>query len=115
MITTSLIKGIDVALTVNTVNGYDELNAPIYKTSTVTVSNVLVEPISTDDIISEVNLNGKLEDVRLCIPKGDANDWENTTVTFFGHTWKTYGYEQEWIEANVPLAWNKKIRCKRIG
>lgn len=115
MVTTSLIKGITVALTVKTQSGTDAFNAPIYTTSTVNVDNVLVEPISTDDIISDTNLEGKISDVRLCIPKGDTNNWENTTVEFFGHQWETYGFEQQWIEENVPLMWNRKIRCKRIG
>lgn len=112
---TSLIKGIQVTLTVRTKTGADSLNAPVYTETTVTVDNVLVEPLNTDDIISDTNLNGKIEDVRLCIPKGDTHDWENTTVQFFGHTWKTYGFTEEWIEANVPLCWNKKIKAKRIG
>lgn len=111
----SLIKGITVTLTERTRTGIDELNNPIYSESTVDVENVLVEPISTNDLISDVNLNGKIEECRLCIPKGDTHEWENTTVQFFGHTYKTYGYEEEWIEENVPLDWNKKVRVKRIG
>ena len=110
-----LIKGITVALTVKTQTATDDLNAPVYSTSVVNVDNVLVEPVSTDDIISNTSLNGKIEDVRLCIPKGDTHNWENTTVEFFGHTWKTYGYSEQWIEENVPLLWNKKVRAKRIG
>ena len=47
---TSLIKGIQVTLTVRTQTGFDNLNAPIYSESTVTVDNVLVEPLHGDII-----------------------------------------------------------------
>lgn len=113
--TASLIKGITVSLAVKTESGKDSFNAPIYTTEWVNVENVLAEPTSTDDIISDTNLEGKREDLRLCIPKSDSHDWENTTVRFWGKTYKTYGYEMQWIEENVPLSWNRKIRIKRIG
>lgn len=115
IINTSLIKGITVQLEQKTQTGINSFNEPVYSTELVAVDNVLIEPLSTDDIISDTNLSGKIEDVRLCIPKGDTHTWENTKVHFFGHAWQTYGYEQQWIEDNVPLSWNKKVKAKRIG
>lgn len=110
-----MIYGITVTLEEKTQTSTNSFNEPIYTITNVDVDNVLIEPLSTKDIISDTNLEGKKEEVRLCIPKGDTHHWENTRVHFFGHTWATYGYTEQWIEENVPLSWNKKIKAKRIG
>lgn len=110
-----MIKGITVLLEEKTLSSTNSFNEPVYTISTVAVDNVLIEPLSTKDIIADTNLEGKKEEVRLCIPKGDSHNWENTRVHFFGYTWNTYGFTEQWIEANVPLSWNKKIKAKRIG
>lgn len=111
----ALIKGITVSLEVKTQTGSNSFNEPIYSTRLVPVDNVLIEPISTTEIIADTNLEGKRQEVRLCIPKGDTNHWENTKVHFFGAVWQTYGYTEQWIEENVPLLWNKKVKAKKIA
>lgn len=111
----SLIKGITVRLYQTTQTGTDDFNAPVYEESSVDVENVLVAPVSTEDVVSDVQLYGKHSVYELCIPKGDTNDWENKRVEFFGKPWKTFGFCQEWIEENVPLDWNRKIRVERYG
>lgn len=109
-----MIKGINVALTVLTQTGTDALNAPIYTESTETVSNVLVFPASDQEVIEALNLYGKKAVYTLCIPKGDTHQWMNTYVEFFGEKWRTIGHPTEYIEANIPLKWNKKVKVESI-
>lgn len=106
------IKGIDVVLHARTEIGTDVLNNPIYTTTDITVSNVLVTPSTVDDLIDRSRLEGIKELYTMAIPKGDANTWLENTVTFFGKTWHCYA-ESEGIEENLPLAWNKKVLVER--
>jgi len=111
----SMIQGIPVILYQTTQTGVDALNAPVYSETPVTVDNVLVCPVSTEDIISGIQLYGKHAVYELCIPKGDSHDWESKTVEFMGKKWRTFGIPQEWIPENVPLSWNKKVKVERYG
>lgn len=109
----TLIKGIPVILHERVQVGEDAFSAPIYEERPVVVDDVLVSPVGTDDHIGEAQLNGKRAQYELCIPKGDIHNWEDTRVEFFGHVWKTVGFVQEWIEANLPLDWNRKVKVER--
>lgn len=111
----SLIKGIDIKLYVPTQTGTDAFNAPIFFEVPVIVKNVLVCPVSTADVVDELRLSGKKAEYELCIPKGDTNIWEDRTVEFFGQKWRTFGFSQRWIEENVPLDWNRKVKVERYG
>ena len=105
----SLIKGISVTLYDKQQIGVDAFNAPIYEEKEIVVDNVIPELLTQDDVVSATELYGKHAVYRLCIPKGDANKWEDRKVSFFGKTWHTYGPVIEYIEENVPLSWNKKV------
>lgn len=109
------ISGIDVQLQTKTQIGTDGFGRPLYSTATVTVSDVLISPVSSEDVINELNLSGKHAVYELAIPKGDTNDWENTKVSFFGTDWRTIGIPTQGIERNIPLKWNKKIKVERYG
>ena len=111
----ALIKGITVTLYEKTRSGVDDFNAPVYTETPVQVENVLVTPVSTEDVINDLQLYGKRAVYELSIPKGDAHEWEDRTVEFFGHKWRTFGFCCEWIEENLPLRWNKKIKVERYG
>lgn len=110
-----MIKGIDVTLYEIAPIGVDAFNKAIYGETPVVVHNVLVEPMTSDDIVTNETIYGKKATYRLCIPKGDAHKWENVRVSFMGAEWRTFGFVQEWIEANVPGYWNKKIMVERYG
>ena len=107
------IIGIDVVLHQKTQTGVNAFNEPIYEDSTVTVSNVLVAPTTSDDVVDENSLVGRKEVYTLAIPKGDTHDWENQVIEFWGKTWKSFGCPLEGIESNIPLAWNKKVTVER--
>ena len=111
----ALIKGITVTLYEKTETGRDRFNHPIYTETPVEVENVLIEPLSQQDIIDELTLNGKKATYRLCIPKGDTHIWTDRKVSFFNAMWHVYGYPIEYIEANVPLEWNRKVMVERYG
>lgn len=108
-----MIRGITIQLGIKTISSYDDFGAPIYTEEYVDVDNVLVAPVMNDDIITSTDLTGKKTVYEICIPKGDTHEWTDTTVKFFGQTWKTYGDTSELIEALTPLSWNKKIKCER--
>lgn len=95
--------------------GTDAFNAPVYAESPTEVKNVLVCPVSTEDIITDFQLYGRRAEYELCIPKGDTHIWENRTVEFFGKKWRTFGIPLEWMEHRVPLPWNKRVKVERYG
>lgn len=103
-----------VLLHVKTPAGFDGLNNPVFTDSTVTVENVLVAQPTTDDIASAEPYGKKLE-FMLGLPKGDAHEWTDTEVEFFGKKFRTFGDVIEGIEANVPGPWHKKVRVERYA
>lgn len=109
-----LIKGISVKLYEKVQTGTDAFGTPIYTETPATVDNVLVAPVSSDEIINDLDLYGKKAVYQLGIPKSDTHNWEDSTVEFFGQTFKTYGAITEGIDDMIPLAWNKKIKVEAI-
>lgn len=111
----SMIKGIQVLLYEPTKTGEDAFKNPVYEEIPVAVDNVLVTPAESTDIVADLQLHGKKAVYELCIPKTDTHVWEDRTVEFFGHKWKTFGFCQQLITANVPLDWDRKIKVERYG
>ena len=109
----AMIKGITVTLINKQEVGRDPFNKPIYEDVPIEVENVLVNPTSTDDIVNQLNINGKKAVYTLAIPKGDTNEWENAEVFFFGKRWRTFGIPTEGIDHLIPLEWNKKVMVER--
>lgn len=108
-----MIKGITVILYERTQSGVDDLNDAVYTETPVTVDNVLVTPVDSTEIVNSITLEGKKAVYELCLPKGDAHEWENCRVSFFGEDWIAFGFTREYIEDNVPLSWNKKVKVAR--
>lgn len=109
-----LLHGIQIRLYNRTLTGRDAFNRPTYTESVETVDNVIIEPMSETEILDLQNLTGRKAVYRLCLPKGDAHDWVDRTVEFFGQKWHTIGDTLEWIEDMVPLQWNRKVRVERV-
>lgn len=101
-----------VELAVKTESGTDDFNRATYDVSWVAVDNVLIGEPSTEDITDTLNLTGKHLAYTLGLPKGDANDWTNTEVKFFGKTFRTIGDPIQGIEANIPTRWHKKVKVE---
>lgn len=110
-----MIKGICVTLYETAQTGVDAFNRPVYAETPVAVENVLVAPLSDEEVLETLNLTGKRAKYQLAIPKGDVHDWENRRVSFWGSDWRVIGHPTEGIEANIPLLWNKKVRVESYG
>ena len=108
-----MIKGITVTLHVTKETGEVSFGAPTYEDTTEDVENFLVAPVTVTENINNTALYGKKAVYQLGIPKGDAHTWEDTTVEFFGSTWRTFGFEYAGIEENVPGPWNAKVQVER--
>lgn len=109
----SLIKGATVTLYEKTQTGTDPFGVPVYSTTPAVVDNVLIGQPSAEELTSELNLTGRRISYVLGIPKGDAHQWENQLVEFFGETFRTFGAIERGIEENVPGPWHYKIKCER--
>ena len=109
----SRLKGITVTLVKKTATGTDEFGAPTYTESEVSVNNVLVAPVSADDMVNQLNLTGRKAIYTLAIPKTDTNTWENQEVRFFGDRWRVFGIPLKGIDDLIPLDWNTKVMVER--
>lgn len=109
------MKGITVTLWERTKIGVDELNNPVYAETPVEIEDVLVGQPSTDDVTSTLSLYGKKLDYVLGIPKGDAHNWRDSKIEFFGKIFHSFGEVVEGIEANIPGRWHKQVRVQHHG
>lgn len=107
------MKGITVILYEVTPIGKDPFNEPVYGEVPVEVQNVLVAPVSAEDIVNDTALYGKRTVYQLGIPKGDTHDWKEKRVDIFGETFRTVGEVVKGIDSMIPLGWNGKIKVVR--
>lgn len=108
------MRGIPVTLYERTQTGTDPANRPTYTEPAVVVDDVLVAPLSDDEIIQPLNLTGKRARYQLGIPKGDTHAWEGNRVEFFGEVFRVIGHPTEGIDDMIPLRWNKKVKVESI-
>lgn len=109
------LQGITITLFERAQNGVDGFNRPVYAETPVPVENVLVAPLSSEEVLDTLNLTGRRAKYQLGIPKGDTHVWEGCKVSFFGETWRVIGKPTEGIEALIPLDWNKNVRVESIA
>lgn len=107
------LHGVTITLFERTQSGTDPFSRPVYTETAVPVENVLIGEPSTQDIVDMLNLTGKKLAYTLAIPKGDAHEWTNRTVEFFGERFRTIGEPTQGIEALIPLEWNRKVKVER--
>lgn len=103
------MTGITVTLLSKQQTGTDAFNRPTYSEISIPVENVLVAPVSEQEVLDTLNLTGRRAEYQLAIPKGDPNIWEGQRVQFFGETWRVIGKPIRGIEALIPLEWNQKV------
>lgn len=108
-----MLEGITITLYEKTITGEDDFGRPVEEETPVEISNVLVAPVSGEDVINELNLSGKHVVYQLALPKGDAHTWEDARVDFFGESWRVVGTPLEGIESLIPGAWNRKVKVER--
>lgn len=107
------IKGITIQLVDKVKVGVDPFGTSIYEDKPFDIDNVLISPVSSDDVVNQQNLTGKKAVYTLAIPKEDTHEWEDKEVLFFGKRWRTFGMPLEGIEELIPLDWNKKVMVER--
>ena len=107
------MRGVTITLYNKVQTGVDAFNRPVYEAVATTVDNVLIGEPTTEDVINELNLTGKHLAYTLAIPKGDAHEWNDRKVEFFGEVFRTYGEPTQGIEHLIPLSWNKKVKVER--
>lgn len=108
------MRGITITLYERTQTGTDPLNHPIYTETAVSVDNVLVAPMSDEEVLQTYTLTGRKAVYQLGIPKGDSHEWTaGKRVGFFGEDWRIIGLPEEGIDYLIPLDWNKKVRVER--
>lgn len=76
------IKGITVTLYEKFVIGKDKFDTDIYEEHAVNVENVLVAPVTSDDITTERSIMSDKVIYKLAIPKGDTHTWTDCLVEF---------------------------------
>lgn len=109
-----MLQGITIQLIDKTQTGTDGFGRPTYVEQAVNVDNVLIAPMSDEEILDTLNLTGRRAVYQLGIPKGDTHDWENKKVVFFGAAWRVIGKPTVGIDAMIPLSWNKKVKVESI-
>ena len=97
-----MLKGIPVTLLVKTQTGIDPASRPLYSWEPVTVENVLVAPLTDEEVLSTLNLTGR-------------RAVYHQRVQFFGETWTVIGIPTEGIDDLIPGPWNKKVKVERFG
>ena len=110
----SKLKGITVTLYDQKQTGVDGFNHPVCSDFAVEVGNVLVAPMTSEELLDTFNLTGRKAVYQLAIPKGDSHDWsEGKKVRFFDEDWRIIAIPTEGIESLIPLGWNKKVQVER--
>ncbi|MDI9468676.1 MAG: hypothetical protein QM296_00540 [Bacillota bacterium] len=108
------LKGVTITLIVHEPTGsVDGFGAPICADVETPIENVLIAPVSSEDIVHQLELTGKRAVYSLAIPKSDEHDWTDAEVRFFGQRWRVIGTPLEGIEPLIPLDWNRKVMVER--
>lgn len=110
-----IVKGITVTLYEKQQTGVDAFNRPIYTETPVEVPDVLVAPLSDEEILDTLNLTGRRAKYQLGIPKTDAHVWKGKKVGFFGEVWRVIGEPTKGIDDLIPLRWNMKVKVESIA
>lgn len=71
------------------------------------VDNVLIGSPSSGSCCGET-----VAEYVLGIPKGDTHDWLDRKVRFFGREFRTIGFPEQGIEANIPLSWGMNVHVQ---
>lgn len=109
------MRGMTVQLVEKVQTGTDAFGAPVYSETLEDVHDVLVGQPSTEDVNTSVSLYGKMIHYVLGIPKGDQHDWSDAEVVIWGHRFRTVGFPQRGISANIPLRWDQNVKVERYG
>lgn len=109
------MKGMTIQLVKKTQIGTDAFDEPVYSEELVNVADCLVGQPSADDVSNTLAMYGKKIAYTIGIPKGDTNNWVDAEIEMFGGRYRTIGYPETGIQANIPLRWGQNIKVERYG
>lgn len=109
-----MIKGMTVILIDKKEVGRDGFDVPVYKEIPIEVENVLIAPLSDEEVLDTLNLTGRKAKYQLAIPKWDTHEWECREVEFFGERWRVIGKPIKGQDELIPLLWNQKVKVESI-
>ena len=127
------MKGMTIYLAVKQQLGVDEFGMPIesdlYPNNEINpgaesypegivweqVDDCLVGQPSADEVTNTLALYGKKIAYTVGIPKGDTHDWVDAEMMIWGEKFRTIGYPETGIQANIPLRWGQNIKVERYG
>lgn len=129
------MKGTTIYLVHRNQIGVDDFNMPVYSeglhpsndvypsndlfpcdgTILEAVDDCLVGQPSADDVANAVAFYGKKIAYTVGIPKGDSHEWTDAEVEIWGERFRTIGYPETGIQANIPLRWGQNIKVERYG
>lgn len=109
------MQGMTIYLSIKTQTGTDSFGAPIYTEELKAVDDCLVGQPSVDDISNTLALYGKKISYMIGIPKGNTDNWVDAEVVINGERFRTIGYPETGIQANIPLRWGQNVKVERYG
>ena len=109
------MKTITVQLVEKTEIARDGFNVPEYAENVTDVKGCLVGQPTSDEAAATLSRYGKHIAFVIGVPKGDKHKWYDTDVFINGERYRTIGYPQTGIEANIPLRWGQNVRVERYG
>ena len=107
------LRGITITLYEKVQTSVDGFGRPVYEETPVDVENVLIGEPTTEEARTLLDMTGKHVRYTLGIPKGDAHDWKDKKVSFFGEDFQTIGYPVQGIDELVPLSWGRNVYVER--
>lgn len=110
-----MIRGTAIEILVKKQTGSDPFNRPVYNEVSEIVNDVLITPLSDNEITDALNLTGKRAIYQLSIPKTDKHNWDNCKVRFFGEEWRVIGKPVKGIDSLIPLKWNLKVKVESVN
>ena len=93
----------------------DPMNNPIIETTTVSVDDCLVAPITEPTNIREQQAMEQSRDqVRVHIPKASTADVSDSNFTYGSKNFRVDSDSVEFMAANVPTRWNRYFRAEVV-
>lgn len=105
-------SGESIILKKVTSSSENEFGEPIETVADIPIPNVIICPLSEQEITDAWNMYGRKAVYSLAIPSDDTNEWENAVVEFFGKKWRVVGMPLETMRDYTPLEWNKKVKVE---
>ncbi len=110
-----MLRGRTVTLYERRQTGTDALGAPVYEETPVPVADVLIAPEDSPAVTDTTGIEGRRTAYQLYLPRGDAHNWENCRVEFYGSIFRVVGGGERWMDEKLPAGcrWNKRVEVER--